>query len=119
MARGGKRPGAGRPPGAVNEATKNAREAIAMFVDGNAHRLEGWLDKIATDNPKQAFDCFMSVVEYHIPKLMRSENQNLDSKGEPTDPPTAITSQVLSVLTEEQLKVLENATDRKPDDNNG
>jgi hypothetical protein len=63
--------GAGRPKGTANKATAQAREAIAAFVDGNADRLTGWLDQIAETNPKAAFDSFMSVVEYHIPKLAR------------------------------------------------
>lgn len=58
-----------------------AREAIASFVDGNAHRLEGWLDQIANGdpenkvapNPGKAFELFQSVVEYHVPKLARTE----------------------------------------------
>lgn len=59
-----------------NKSTALAREAIASFVDGNAHRLSGWLDKIAANpkqGPKVAFDAFMSVVEYHVPKLARTE----------------------------------------------
>ena len=64
---------AGRPPGAPNKATAKGREAIAQFVDGNADRLVGWLDKIAEESPKDAFNAFMSVVEYHIPKLQRKE----------------------------------------------
>lgn len=63
----------GKKKGTQNKATANAREAIAMFVDGNAHRLEQWLDQIAQDNPKDAFNCFQSVIEYHIPKLARTE----------------------------------------------
>ena len=66
-------PGPGRPKGLQNKSTALAREAIAAFVDNNAHRLEGWLDQIADKDPKQAFDCFQSVVEYHIPKLARTE----------------------------------------------
>jgi hypothetical protein len=66
----------GRPKGQPNKSTLAAREAIAAFVDGNAHRLEEWLDRIAIDNPKAAFECFQSVVEYHIPKLARTENTN-------------------------------------------
>lgn len=66
-------PNAGRPKGAINGATQDARMAIASFVNGNAERLVGWLDRIAEDDPKDAFNAFMSVVEYHIPKLARQE----------------------------------------------
>lgn len=72
-----------RPKGTPNKATANAREAIAALVDNNAHRLEGWLDEIASD-PKQgpavAWRCFMDVVEYHIPKLARHEHTGKDGK---------------------------------------
>ena len=76
----------GRAPGTPNKATLEAKQAIASFVDGNAHRLTGWLDQVAdgipkTDedgywvqpNPAKAFELFQSVVEYHIPKLARTE----------------------------------------------
>lgn len=63
----------GKPKGAVNKTTAQAREAIAMFVEGNVDRLGEWLDAIAQESPKEAFVCFMSVVEYHIPKLARQE----------------------------------------------
>lgn len=80
--KGEKKPNQGkRGPG---KATKDAREAIGAFVDGNAHRLNGWLDKVAEGvlapdkqkyviepNPAKAFELFQSVVEYHIPKLAR------------------------------------------------
>ncbi len=62
-----------RPKGSPNKATQAAREAIARFVDGNAHRLQEWLDQIAAEDPKKAFELFQSVVEYHDPKLARTE----------------------------------------------
>jgi hypothetical protein len=65
--------GPGRPKGSVNKATVQAREAIAMFVDNNAGRLQDWLDQIAIANPQKAFELFQSVVEYHVPKLARTE----------------------------------------------
>jgi hypothetical protein len=92
-----KRMGSGRPPGALNKTTREARAAIAEFVDGNAHRLQDWLDRVANGvqrldaegnpmfddegnpqwlvppNPEKAFNLFQSVVEYHVPKLARSE----------------------------------------------
>jgi hypothetical protein len=69
----------GRSAGTPNKVTAQAREAIAMFVDGNAHRLTEWLDQVANGNedtkpnPAKAFELFQSVVEYHVPKLARTE----------------------------------------------
>lgn len=64
----------GRAKGTPNRATLLARTAIAKFVDGNAHRLQAWLDEIAEEEgAKTAFQCFMEVVEYHVPKLNRTE----------------------------------------------
>lgn len=89
MARG-RKTGGGLRRGVPNKATAEARAAIAAFVDGNAHRLQGWLDAIAdgqrepsaTDgtlgawivkpDPQKAFELFQSVIEYHVPKLSRS-----------------------------------------------
>jgi hypothetical protein len=69
--------GKGRKMGVPNKATANAREAIARFVDGNSDRLQGWLDDIAADEkqgPKAALDAFMGLLEYHVPKLARTEH---------------------------------------------
>lgn len=77
---------AGRPKGAQNKATLAAREAIAKFVDGNAHLLQEWLDKIAKKDPERAFTLFQSVIEYHVPKLARSELTG--AGGIPLAPPT-------------------------------
>lgn len=64
----------GRAAGTPNKATAAAREAIARFVDGNADRLQGWLDEIHADKgPQAAFECFSSLLEYHVPKLQRTE----------------------------------------------
>lgn len=63
----------GRRKGVANKTTIQAREAVAKFVDGNIGRLNNWLDRIAEDSPKDAFNCLMSVVEYHIPKLARTD----------------------------------------------
>ena len=77
--------GAGRPAGSPNKSTAMAREAIAKFVDGNAHKMEEWLVQVANGvkndedkfivlpNPEKAFGMLQSVMEYHVPKLARTE----------------------------------------------
>jgi hypothetical protein len=83
--KGGFRQGAGRPKGTQNKDAKLAREAIARFVDGNAERLQGWLDEIAADSPEKAFNAFKDLLEYHVPKLQRTDIQQLDKNGKPAD----------------------------------
>lgn len=73
----------GRVAGTPNKSTALAREAIARFVDGNSHKLQEWLDEIAKHEklgPKVAFDCFMQVAEYHVPKLARVEQVGDETK---------------------------------------
>ena len=77
----------GRKSGAVNKATGMAREAIARFVDANAHKMEKWLVAVSDGvqdeqtkkwlvppNPEKAFGMLQAVMEYHIPKLARTEH---------------------------------------------
>lgn len=111
-----KPPGSGRKPGSPNKTTADARRAIADFVDNNAHKLQEWLHAVAVGvpmcdpdtgkqlvdtlgqlrwvvppNPMKAYELFQAVVEYHVPKIARSEItgagggpvqlQNIDLKG--------------------------------------
>lgn len=74
--------GMGRKKGVPNKATANAREAIARLVDGNAERMQEWLDRIADEEgPMAAWRCMTDVIEYHIPKLARTEHV-----GDPDNP---------------------------------
>ena len=73
----------GRKPGTPNKSTANAREAIARLVDGNAERMQGWLDEIAAEQgAEKAFHCLMDVMEYHVPKLARTEHTGKDGEDQ-------------------------------------
>ena len=76
--------GRGRKKGELNKATKNAREAISRLVDDNAGRMQGWLDEIALEQGAMAaWKCMSDVIEYHIPKLSRTEMTGRDGKDLP------------------------------------
>ena len=77
---------AGRPKGVGNKSTGMAREAIARFVDANAQKMEEWLVAVSNGvqdeetkkwlvppNPEKAFGMLQAVMEYHVPKLARTE----------------------------------------------
>lgn len=94
----------GRKAGAVNKSTSAAREAIARFVDGNASKMEEWLQSVAygiqandkegnpkfstegnpvyivPPNPEKAFGMLQSVMEYHLPKLARTEQVGVEDE---------------------------------------
>lgn len=67
--------GKGRPKGIPNKATRNAREAIAALVENNMDRMQGWLDEIAQEQGAMAaWKCMQDVIEYHVPRLARTEH---------------------------------------------
>lgn len=70
----------GRVAGTPNRATTDSRYAIKQFIEGNIEELQGWLQQVAKDDPKEAFKLFMSVVEYHVPKLARTEHSGQENK---------------------------------------
>ena len=75
----GRKPGPGRPKGLPNKATANAREAIAAFVEQQTPRLAHLLERIeAEEGPMAAFKCIQDMVEYHVPKLARTEVTGAD-----------------------------------------
>lgn len=64
----------GRKKGTPNKSDARARAAIARFVEENSEKFQGWLDKIEKEHgPKAAFETVMSLLEYHVPKLQRTE----------------------------------------------
>ena len=71
----------GRPKGLVDKRTERAREAISGFVEQNSERFQGWLDEIYEEHgAKEAFACVKDLIEYHVPKLSRSELTGKDGE---------------------------------------
>lgn len=68
----GKKTG-GRTKGVPNGTTQDVRQAIALFAERNVGQLEAWLKRVAKIDPAKAADIFLKAIEYHIPKLNRTE----------------------------------------------
>ena len=65
--------GGGSRQGVPNRATADVRQAIALIAQRNVGNFETWLGKVALEDPGKAADLYLKVIEYHIPKLARSE----------------------------------------------
>ena len=63
----------GRQKGTPNKTTTDMRAAIALIAERNVEKFEGWLAAVAKDDPGKAADLFLKAIEYHIPKLARTE----------------------------------------------
>jgi hypothetical protein len=84
----------GRKTGTPNKATATAREAIALVADGKAQDFMRWLDMTASGikqkkgwllrpNPEGAAGIYLKALEYHVPKLQRTELTGKDGEALP------------------------------------
>lgn len=65
----------GRPKGSPNKTTKDVREAIAVFAQANVDKMGEWLEAVPED---KRLDLYLRALEYHVPKLARTEMSGLD-----------------------------------------
>ena len=72
--------GLGRPKGAPNKSTAAVREAIAKMAELTAPPFAMWLDQVAAKSPEKACDIYLRAIEYHIPKLARTEVTGQDGQ---------------------------------------
>ena len=63
----------GRTKGTPNKVTAQVREAIAEFAEANVPKLQTWLDAVAEKDPARAAELLLRALEYHVPKLARTE----------------------------------------------
>ena len=62
---------AGRPKGSKNRSTKAMKEALSQLVDDNLENMSDWLNEMARDDPKAAFQCMLNLMEFQMPKMSR------------------------------------------------
>lgn len=71
----------GRPKGIPNKTTVEFKEHLNKLLEESAPKMLEWLDEVAKESPKDAFDILSKFAEYIHPKLSRQE---LKHEGEVT-----------------------------------
>jgi len=69
MARGGKRPGAGRRKGSPNKVTADTRAIFQAVFEHQVPKADDWFYRVAEDNPAKALECLLRLSEHFVPKL--------------------------------------------------
>ena len=103
--------GKGRPKGSTNRTTRDVREAVSALVQGNNDNLEKWLQRIAKSDPSRAFDLILKLMEYHIPKLARTELA-IEPKDEVEDMYLLTDAELMAIIVSED-PVLEKRARRR------
>ncbi len=63
-------------------STGRVRYALSQLAQGNVERVQKWLDAIEiVDGPKAAFELYLKMIEYCVPKLSRTEVKVEDAAG--------------------------------------
>jgi hypothetical protein len=65
--------GKGRVKGVPNKSTATVREAIALLAEQNIGRVQEWVNRVATRDPGKATELYLRLLEYHVPRLARTE----------------------------------------------
>lgn len=83
-------PASGRAKGTTNKKSADVRATIKFVAERKVLELEGWLERVAKRDPERAMDLYLKMIEYHVPKLQRTEMTGLDGgaitiQSTPTD----------------------------------
>lgn len=85
----------GRPPGSPNKITRDIRAALRDLVEGNADRVQSWLDAVAERDPAEALRLWLGLLRYVTPTLQAAAIADLT--------PSKTASQQLASMSEEEL----------------
>jgi hypothetical protein len=84
----------GRPPGAPNKITRDIRAALRDLANGNADRVQSWLDSVADKDPAEALRLWLALLRYVTPTLQAAAIADLTPKS---------TRASLACMTDEEL----------------
>ena len=68
----------GTPNKRANEDRADVRAMIAAIAERKILEVETWLNRVAKRDPDKALDKYLKLIEYHVPKLQRTEVTGLD-----------------------------------------
>lgn len=65
--------GKGRPKGALNRSTEEMKLTIARATNKALNNLPAVMDRLSQEDPKEAIELALKLLEFNLPKLSRTE----------------------------------------------
>lgn len=84
----------GRQRGTPNRVTADIRHALRDLAEGNAHLVQGWLDRVAESDPAEALRLWLALLRFVTPTLQAAAIADITPKS---------TSHRLAQLSDEEL----------------
>lgn len=85
----------GRPPGSPNKITRDIRAALRDLAEGNADRVQSWLDSVAEKDPAEAMRLWLGLLRYVTPTLQAAAIADVT--------PSKPVRQQLAAMSDEEL----------------
>jgi len=85
----------GRPPGSPNKITRDIRAALRDLAEGNADRVQSWLDSVAEEDPAEALRLWLGLLRYVTPTLQAAAIADVT--------PSKPVRQQLAAMSDEEL----------------
>jgi hypothetical protein len=71
----------GRKKGTPNHVTRDIRASLRDLAEGNAHRVQEWLDRVAEDDPAEATRLWLYLLRYVTPTLAAAAIADITPKS--------------------------------------
>ncbi len=65
-----------------NKTPNEIREAYQLLIENNLTKMKTWLNKVAKDDPAKALEIMLKFSDFLIPKLSRTEIEDVTSVEE-------------------------------------
>lgn len=92
----------GRLKGTPNKVTRDIRAALRDLAEGNAGRVQDWLDRVAADDPAEAVRLWLALLRFVTPTLQAAAIADITPKRKDDQIAMLSEDELLAIIHEAQ-----------------
>jgi len=107
----------GRTKGTPNKVTRDIRAALRDLAEGNADRVQEWLDRVAETDPAEAIKLWLALLRYCVPTLSAAAIADVTPTNRVKDQLAELSEQeLLAIIHGSQVPLAPTLPTSDPDD---